>query len=130
MTLAGWFLGIDSVYFQMIELSGYRALVDKLLFFAVVVAILGGTLAAWAFYNYIRFRGADYRKSRKRVSDQELCTVFKVEKEALRVSKNSSLITVRFNDNGEIEALLPEPLDSLTGNVRESPGEKEPEINA
>lgn len=108
ITLIGWLLGFDSVYFQMIELKGLNTLVDRLGLFAAAIALLALTLGSWALYNFLRFRGADYRKPFPPVSDQELSAFFKVEKKKLLNAKNSRFITVRFTDEGQISELVPE----------------------
>lgn len=108
LTLAGWLMGIDMMYFQMIELSGYRSLLNRMSEFSATVATLGMSLAGWAFYNFFRFRGVDRRRPGKLVSDEELCAVFNVNIKLLTASRNSSFIAVQISDAGEIEGLSPE----------------------
>lgn len=128
LTLAGWLMGIDTVYFQMVESSGYRSLVDLLGEFSSVVATLGIVLAGWAVYNFIRFKDAERRRPQKVVSDYELCIFFRISQRILTACRNSSFVAVQFSDAGEIIEMLPVPWPSAISRPFDPVGTSELEI--
>jgi biofilm PGA synthesis protein PgaD len=110
VTLLGWFLGIDQVYIQMIELDGYKEVIDDLLLFLECVAGMGGSLAVWALYNFGRFRNVERRTSLPPVSNAQLADFFHVDVATLSQQQTVQCLSVSFDDDGNItasQALMP-----------------------
>jgi len=63
ITVAAWAFGVQRFFdFLLIE-EGIAALNRVFHFYLIVVAVMGGTLLAWAHYNRLRFSGRERRKS-------------------------------------------------------------------
>ena len=57
----GWWFGVSTAYEQMVELDGWRAVVELAAWYGLAIAVFAGSLIAWALYNRIRFRGVERR---------------------------------------------------------------------
>ena len=79
----GWLLGIGVAHYHMIILKGYRGLATLLPLYLLVIVSLGGSLIAWAQYNFIRFRGTQRRRKAKDVRLEMLAVHFAVDATAL-----------------------------------------------
>lgn len=104
-TAFAWYLGIDLVYFEMFEMDGYKAVIDDLFRFLVVVAVLGGSLAIWAAYNYFRFRGKDRRSEQKTITPKEIAESFEIKDSTLKKYQHAKLVSVSFDDTGKITGI-------------------------
>jgi len=63
ITVAAWAFGVHRfVDFLLVE-EGLAALNRVLHFYLIVIAVMGGTLLAWANYNRLRFTGRERRKA-------------------------------------------------------------------
>ena len=63
ITVAAWAFGVHRfVDFLLVE-EGLAALHRVLHFYLIVIAVMGGTLLAWANYNRLRFTGRERRKA-------------------------------------------------------------------
>ena len=89
-------------YLQMIELGGAELLHQDLAFILKCIALLGGSLAVWAAYNYYRFRGLDRRTALANVSNEALSQHFGIDTKSLSDLQNAKYINVQFDDNGKI----------------------------
>ena len=79
----GWLFGIGVAHYHMIVLEGYRGLSALLPLYLLIIASLGGSLIAWAQYNFIRFRGTQRRMRSKDVRVEMLAVHFAVDATAL-----------------------------------------------
>jgi biofilm PGA synthesis protein PgaD len=104
VTLLAWFLGIDQVYLQMVELDGYKEVVDDLLLFLQCVAVMGGSLAVWALYNFGRFRNVERRTSLPPVSNAQLSDFFHVDAATISQQQTVQCLSVSFDGDGNITA--------------------------
>ena len=64
LTFAAWAFGLTKTYEHMVTLEGYRGLLRLFGLYLLVIVCMGGSLLAWAFYNYFRFRGIERRRQR------------------------------------------------------------------
>lgn len=101
-TAFAWYLGFDLIYFEMFEMDGYKALIDEIYRFIGVVSLLGGSLAIWAAYNYFRFRGKQRRATQAQVSSKEMAEFFGVKEAELNENKQAKLVSVSFDNVGNI----------------------------
>ncbi|WP_404356522.1 poly-beta-1,6-N-acetyl-D-glucosamine biosynthesis protein PgaD [Methylotuvimicrobium sp. KM1] len=126
ITLLGWWAGADMFYLQMIELGGVELLFQDLAFILKCIALLGGSLAVWAAYNYYRFRNLDRRTPLPNVSNEALARHFGIDPKSLTDLQNAKFITVQFDDNGKIiqsdkmPSLQPQPENNLSSLERGS----------
>lgn len=102
VTLIGWILGVDLVIFQMIELGGYQGVVADFILFLLCVALMGGALAIWAGYNFVRFRNVDRRTPLPPVTNSQLAEFFKVNEASLSTQQEAQCLSVSFDDDGNI----------------------------
>ena len=101
-TAFAWYLGFDLIYFEMFEMDGYKALIDEIYKFIGVVSLLGGSLAIWAAYNYFRFRDKQRRAAQAQVSSKEMAEFFGIKEAELNESKQAKLVSVSFDNVGNI----------------------------
>jgi biofilm PGA synthesis protein PgaD len=102
ITLIGWLLGIDWMYFQMIELGGYEAVANDFMYFLLYVTIMAGMLAIWASYNFFRFRNVDRRLALPPTDNSQLSEFFKVDMATLSQKQHTQCLSVSFDDEGNI----------------------------
>ncbi len=101
-TLIAWYFGFTLLYFEMFEMGGFETATQDFIRFLIVVACLGGSLAIWASYNYLRFRGVDRRAAQKPVSQEQIGDFFKIEYSILKKAKHAKLVSVSFDEDGKI----------------------------
>lgn len=83
MTFIAWLFGFRLAYEHMIGLDGYLGLANLLGVYALVIAIMGSSLIAWALYNYFRFKGVERRAARPAVDISMLCDSYRVDHQRL-----------------------------------------------
>lgn len=102
VTLVGWLLGIEQVYFQMIELDGYREVLADFVLFLEWVAAIGGALAVWALYNFLRFRNVERRMALPPVKTTQQAAFFHVDVAILSKHQETRCLSVSFDGDGNI----------------------------
>lgn len=102
VTLVGWVLGLEQVYFQMVALDGYREVLKDFVLFLEWVAVMGGALAIWALYNFLRFRNVERRTALPPVTMTQQATFFRVDAEILAKHQQARCLSVSFDANGNI----------------------------
>jgi len=101
-TAIAWYSGLHLAYFEMFEMDGFKSVIDDFLGFLQIVALLGGSLAIWASYNFLRFRGNERRKPQKPVEIEQVADYFDLDVETLKQRRKEKMITVNFDDKGKI----------------------------
>jgi len=66
------------------------------------VALMGGALAIWARYNFVRFRNVDRRTPLPPVTNSQLAEFFKVNEAILSTQQEVQCLSVSFDDDGNI----------------------------
>ncbi len=102
ITAIAWYQGIHLAYFEMFEMNGLKAVIADFFAFLKIVTLLGGSLAIWASYNFIRFKGKERRKAAKPVTIEELATFFDIDVKLLKQRQQQKMISVAFDSNGQI----------------------------
>lgn len=108
----GWAFGVSRFYEEMITFDGYEALLELLDVYLKVVALLAGSLIAWAVYNWIRFRGEDRRKARAEVTTAEIAEYAGLDAAQLERWQSAQILRVEHHDDGRIagvSVLSPQP---------------------
>ena len=121
-TLIAWYMGIHLVYFEMFEMEGFRAVVADFFTFLTVVATLGGGLAIWAAYNYLRFKGKEKRKAQPQVEIDRMAGYFELQPVTIRKFRQEKTITVEYDATGHMTAVY--RLENETADSNET-GKKE-----
>ncbi len=107
ITALAWYFGFEIMYFEMFEMSGYQAVIRSFLNFLLVVFLLGGALASWAGYNYIRFKGKDKRSTPMQVSTQQQADYLNTNEHLLSEFQHQQRLSVSFDDHGAISKIAP-----------------------
>ena len=102
LALLAWALGVQQAYKYMVDLGGYRELLHVLEIYAVVIAILGGTLMVWASYNIFRFRGVEKRSARPGVSEADIGRDLDHDEKSVMRWQRERLLSVRYDDAGRM----------------------------
>lgn len=102
ISLLAWIFGIRIFQYHMIELEGYKGLVDLLGWYALVIFLLGGSLVAWATYNIQRFNKVARRNPRPVVSIEAQAKHFNVDNNELEVWRNSQLLVIEYDDDSQL----------------------------
>ncbi len=103
ISLLAWIFGYRIFEYHMIELGGYKGLLDLLGVYSVVILLLSGALIGWAAYNIRRFRGkADRRKGRPPVSIDLHAQHFGVDAGQLQEWRKSQRLVIDHGNNSEI----------------------------
>lgn len=101
-TFLGWYLGVDLVHFQIIELKQNPKFIGEILFFGKVLVLFGLTFIVWVSYNYIRFRDVERRNQAFHVTSKQLAEHFNVNLFTLLEHQKSKYISVSFDEDGNI----------------------------
>lgn len=92
----GWFR------FDHYQLTDATHTLHVLLFYAVVVAVLGAVLIAWAIYNLLRFRGRDLRNASAHVTAADTAQHFQLSKDQIQLLRLAQVVRVHHDESGVI----------------------------
>ena len=95
-------LGGSSFYREMVERSGYAALVELLTWYGAIVGTLGDGLVLWAVYRWARFRSKERRSALPAVTTKGTADYFGVSETHLAEWRASKRALVHGNERGEI----------------------------
>lgn len=109
LALLGWALGVTLYYEEMIMRDGHRVLFEVLPWYAGAVVVLGGSLVAWALYNFHRFRGRERRSAAPLVSTAEVAAHARVHPGDLTRWRHARLLHVTHDPDGRIQTVQTAP---------------------
>ncbi len=102
LSIIAWGLNIRLFYNHMILMGGYRTLLDLLVWYLAVIALLGGSLIFWARTNQWRFRGKERRSGIGATNVSTLATEFGLSAEEVASLSRHRVIAVTFDQYGKI----------------------------
>lgn len=103
VSLLAWIFGYHIFEYHMIELGGYRGLVDLLGDYFMIIVLLGGGLIAWAAYNIRRFGNGKCRRKPMPVIPVKLqAQHFNVGVEQLEQWRKSQTLVIDHGNNSQI----------------------------
>jgi biofilm PGA synthesis protein PgaD len=102
VSVLAWIFGVKIFEYHMIELAGLTALIELLVWYSLVVLVLGGGLIVWATYNILRFNQVARRNPGPEVSIEMQAKHFQVEVKDVEVWRKSQLVFIEHNDNSQI----------------------------
>lgn len=102
ITLAGWWLQLKFFEQEMLIVDGLDAFLDVLPVFIAVTLALNGSLAIWALYNFIRFKGLDRRKALPPVQNDDLLQLWAISEANLTGAQTNKVSTIRISEDGDI----------------------------
>ncbi|MCW3478664.1 poly-beta-1,6-N-acetyl-D-glucosamine biosynthesis protein PgaD [Neisseriaceae bacterium JH1-16] len=107
ISLIGWLFGVEFFYDEMVLREGWYGLLELLLIYALVVAVISGMLLLWACVNYYRFRGRERRKAIPSLPLAEQAGDFSVSTSAVATGQASRIVVVHHDQYGMITAIEP-----------------------
>ncbi|MDI1298490.1 poly-beta-1,6-N-acetyl-D-glucosamine biosynthesis protein PgaD [Methylotenera sp.] len=102
ITLVVWWVGVKLFHTNMIELEGYKSLVDKLGVYSAVILIISMILIGWAEINRMRFKNRIRRLDNNELSVAEVAEKYNLDTYHLTLLRQKKSITVHFNEKGGI----------------------------
>ena len=109
LALLAWALGVQQAYKYMVVFGGYRAVIDLLALYSLVILALGGGLVLWAVYNILRFRNVEKRTAALPVTPTEIGEHFGQEPASVARWQSEQRLYVTHDETGRIahvEALI------------------------
>ena len=102
LALAGWTLGVRVGYDEMVVRGGFAGVVGLVKVYTLIIALLGGALLAWAYYNYFRFRGIERRRAFPRVTFANLSERYGIAPQMVEKWSHAKRLVVHHNDHGRV----------------------------
>lgn len=103
LSILAWGLNVHLFYNHMIVMGGYQAFLNLLLFYGIVIGILGGGLILWARINQYRFRGKDRRRGVFFTDEAKLCQEFAIEPATLTALRDARRLSIKLTPEGALE---------------------------
>lgn len=103
LSLLAWGLNVHLFYNHMIVMGGYQAFLNLLLFYGIVIGVLGGGLILWARINQWRFRGKNRRNGKFFTDDTQMCQEFAVDETVLQDLRGARRLTIKLTPEGRLE---------------------------
>ena len=114
ITLLGWLFFGQRFQLQMIDMDGYKAFVNLLSIYCVVVGVMGGALILWATYNHLRFRGIDRRREVDAPTATAMGELINHPGDAIHTWRNYAIVTVHHDAQGGIQNVVPTLLQTTS----------------
>jgi poly-beta-1,6-N-acetyl-D-glucosamine biosynthesis protein PgaD len=106
VTLGSWVLGDKKLINEMRWFGGYKSLLELMEIYCVTLLVMVALWLCWIFYRFLRSKVL-LPSAHKMVSDTELCAFYQVKSDELQQCRNSAMVTVYFDDHGNIIKLYP-----------------------
>lgn len=101
ITILLWWFGIHNIYSYVLE-EDTSITHFNIINIAIIILILGGVLLSWASYNWIRFYNNERRTSPANIEVEQLAQQFLCNKEDVIKLRESSNITLYYDDEGHL----------------------------
>ncbi len=108
ITLSSWLLGDKKMTAEMRWFGGYKSLLELLEIYFMTLLALAALWLCWVCFRALRIR-ATLPASHKIADDADLCEFFQVKTDELQQCRSASLVTVYFDDHGQIVRLGLDP---------------------
>jgi len=102
ITLAGWWFQIKFFQQEMLIGDGLDAFLNILPVFIAITLALSGSLAIWALYNSIRFKGLDRRKALPPVQNDDLLQLWAISEASLTDAQANKVSKIHISEEGNI----------------------------
>ncbi|HEV3020583.1 MAG TPA: poly-beta-1,6-N-acetyl-D-glucosamine biosynthesis protein PgaD [Burkholderiaceae bacterium] len=99
-TLLLWMSGFRRFSTELLDRSGFDAMVRQLPLYLAVIGILCGALIGWALLNWWRFADRERRRSFKSVSDAMIAQSYGIEPAQLARWRSARRLVVSHNAEG------------------------------
>lgn len=105
ITLVAWLFGADRFYETMIAHSGMDLLVSLLGLYGLVILSMGTILGGWAWYNRLRVRGRDKRRSSTPIDAAGLDAFFGTRPEQSSLARGARRVVIEHDEDGKIREI-------------------------
>ena len=102
ISLVAWAFGYKLFYEHMLILGGLDGFIEMLVYYLIIVAILGGGLILWAVVNKIRFKNKYRRSGVPPVKPEWIAEHFNITQAEQAAWANSKNITIAISENSDI----------------------------
>ena len=109
VTLTSWVMGDKKMINEMRWFGGYKSLLELLEIYFIALLIMAGLWLVWIVYRYLLTHSTK-QSVNVRVTDDDVCEFYQVKKSELENCRKSKLITVFYDEHGQIVELA----DSIT----------------
>ena len=107
LTLVAWWVGAKLLNYHMIELNGYKGLIDQLGLYSVIIIMLSITLIGWAEIDRMRFKNQMRRVDHLPLTDREIAMKLNLHEHQLRQLREKNSMKVHFSEKGIIFEVEP-----------------------
>ena len=111
VSLIAWLLGFEFAYDVMVRSGGAQALKSILVWYAATLVGIIVVVTGWSLVNRLRFSDRDRRHAGEEVCDAELASRFGIEIESLQDLRESDVVRLSLDDEGNIRAIDLSPED-------------------
>jgi len=105
ISLIAWAFNVKLFYSHMVVLGGYETFLDVWKSYALVIALMGGSLILWARINQWRFRGAERRTFIPVSEDSDIAATFGVQPEQLHDWRAMKNVVLDIDEQSRVEGL-------------------------
>lgn len=105
ISLIAWAFNVKLFYSHMVVLGGYETFLDVWKTYALVIALMGGSLIVWARINQWRFRGSERRTAIPRTDDGDVADAFGVQPEQLQNWRTMKSVVLDIDENSQVEGV-------------------------
>lgn len=104
LTLSAWLLGDNSLSNEMRWFGGYKSLLELLGIYVDTLLVLISLWLGWVLYHWQR-KQVLIPAAFNVVDDRAICAFYQVKNTELDVCRKASLVTVYFDEHGQIVQL-------------------------
>jgi len=104
-TLAGWLMGVKSLATEVRWFGGYKTLLELLQMYGSIIAAIALLWLCWTLCTAWR-KSTLFPSQQTALDDQILCEYFHVTAPQLKQGKRTKIVTVSFDDAGQITGIV------------------------
>ena len=106
VALSNWLMGDRKMINEMRWFGGYKSLLELMEIYLITLLVMAMLWLCWSCYRALRTRKL-LPSAHKIITDQDLCAFYHVKADELHQCRNAAMITVFFDDQGQIVHLDP-----------------------
>jgi poly-beta-1,6-N-acetyl-D-glucosamine biosynthesis protein PgaD len=101
VTLGSWVMGDKKLINEMRWFGGYKSLLELMQIYCVTLLVMVALWLCWISYRFLRNK-VILPSVHKMVNNTELCAFYHVKIDELQQCRNSNMVTVYFDEQGNI----------------------------
>ncbi|NIR61026.1 MAG: poly-beta-1,6-N-acetyl-D-glucosamine biosynthesis protein PgaD [Gammaproteobacteria bacterium] len=119
ISAVAWWLGLRTVYYEMVVLEGYASLLDVLKWYGVIILAISLVMLGWSLMNLLRFRGRDQRRRVRSAAPEQVAAYFGRSASEVRAWQRAGRLVV---DVDQVERIAGVEVDPPSEHSRVRPG--------